>query len=209
MAEVVLIQPGIPGQRSKAPSLGSTENLGLGYLAAMALKGRHGTHIIDADGEGLSPEVVAGRALAPHPDIVCISPVAESMGAALEIAERVKRGAIRPFVIFGGHHASNCYREILEYEPQVDAVALGDAEHTFANLLAGWPSVASGPSFVTRENLKESGLRRHQEMDLDSVPWPRRPGLGTVAYGDEARMVTSRGCPYRCAFCTPRGCTTI
>ena len=202
MAEVVFIQPGIPGERSKAPSLGSTENLGLGYLAAITLRAGHAAHIVDADGEGLSPEVATARAIDVRADIVCIAPVAESMGAALEIAKRIKGSAKRPFVAFGGHHASNCYRDILENDPQVDAVALGDAERTFEDLLAGWPRVKPSSSFITRENLGDSGHRRHQEMDLDSVPWPHRPGLGTPAYGDEARMITSRGCPYRCAFCT-------
>lgn len=201
MANTVFIQPGIPGARSKAPSLGSTENLGLGYLAAIALRDGHGASIIDADGLGLSPEAAAARAVSAEPDIVCLSPVAESMGAALEIATLIKArtGAL---VAFGGHHASNCYSEILENEVAVDAVALGDAERTFARVLAGWPTVEPGPSFVTRDNLSSDKHRRCQETELDDLPWPHRPGLGTPAYGDEARLLTSRGCPYRCAFCT-------
>src|SRR5205085_575780 len=133
-----------------------------------------------------------------------ISPVAENTRAALSLAAEIKHGRPDTVVLLGGHHATNCRADILGNEPQIDAIILGDGERTFANLLSDFPRLDGNEHLATRENLG-SGNRPYQELDLDRLPWPYRPELGSQDYGDQARMVTTRGCPFRCAFCTTPG----
>ena len=110
----------------------------------------------------------------------------------LTLVEAVKRRNAAVYIILGGHHVSATATEILQDCRAVDAVCVGDGEdimqHLTRLLLAGKPSTNHLPRGV---------LRPERAWELGLLPVPSPPSSFSTA-----RILTSRGCPYNCSFCT-------
>lgn len=122
------------------------------------------------------------------------------------------------FVILGGAHPTAAPEMVLEDE-NVDAVVLGEGDNSIVPLLR---AVEAGDDFRSLDGV---GYRRagqvviqdkhEQILDLDALPFPARHLLpmekyfaagvrhGGYSLRDRATsLITSRGCQYRCNFCT-------
>lgn len=176
--------------------------LGLGYLAAYARKQLSGVEVfIEHDLDAL---------IAAKPDLVGITFVTANAWIAARQAAQVKEALGCP-VIAGGPHISTLPTVLY---PAFDLAVLGEGELTFVELLQLFQaekrfdpaSLAKIPGLLYRD---PSGalLRsapRPKIADLDSIPYPDRgemQGKWTHAV-DEVQMMTSRGCPYNCSFCS-------
>jgi anaerobic magnesium-protoporphyrin IX monomethyl ester cyclase len=175
--------------------------LGAGYLASYVKK-----HVDDCS---VSVSVGAADAsMAAGYDLVGISAVTDNFTVAAKIAADIRRLSRAP-IIFGGHHIS--------YLPQLlpraaDAGVLYEGEVTFLELVR---------SFIEHRHFTAAALReipgivfwdgealvrtppRELIQDMDSIPFPDRE---VIAYNQGRRMqhhiMTSRGCPYHCRFCS-------
>ncbi len=116
--------------------------------------------------------------------------------------------ATRP-VIMGGAHVNACPEQVLS-NPNVDFVLLGEGERTLPQLIsacAAGKSVDSicGVGYKTKGKLH---LPEHGDLidDLESLPLPARelidPARYTLGGKRLTMLVTSRGCPYHCTFCS-------
>ena len=145
------------------------------------------------------------RALDLEPDLVGISAVSPNFPDALDLAREIRDHLGVP-VILGGPHIT----ALPESLPETCAVGvLGEGEETMQDVvallqrkgrldpedLAGIPGLvhhaAGGPSVT---------LPRPPLKPLDRIPFPKRdwPGIERVPQWS----FTSRGCPYRCRFCS-------
>ncbi len=138
--------------------------------------------------------------------------------AAAEIARRLK--AIDPdmAVVAGGAHPT-FLSELCMKDAPIDFIIKGEAEESFPELLS---KLGNGKAYddidglvwrdngVVRENPKVSFIQ-----DLDTLPFPAHDLLPTEKYFELALpmaysfmsprtlpVVTSRGCPCRCTFCS-------
>jgi len=190
--------------------------LGLMYLHAyLAAKTTHSVTIIDAPAEGLSYPQLECRLREGDYDILGITGHTHNLVDML-LASRLARKidpAIR--VVWGGPHANAFPRECLTF-PEVDLAVYGEGEETFAALLA---ALESGRDL----NDQEGVVYRHQGQvvvnpprplihDLDALPFPDRKSLDHRHYfyllnreQQATSILTSRGCPYRCTFCSTPG----
>jgi radical SAM superfamily enzyme YgiQ (UPF0313 family) len=134
---------------------------------------------------------------------------------ALKVARLVKKTNPGSHVVFGGTHPTIYPREIAG-QPEVDSIVVGEGEHTFSELL---DAVDGGRSLSGIEGV---GFRRNGDVvinpprefiqDLDSLPFPDRELLPWQKYynllgrGKEymTSLLTSRGCPFNCTFCTKK-----
>jgi len=134
---------------------------------------------------------------------------------ATEFLKQVKAIAPEVFTVFGGVHASMLPLETVAHGA-VDYVVVGDGEEVFPRLLA---SLASGrtpgpdqPSVVSKADFRApattaSAIEYARVDDLGSLPeppWERFDMSRYVSrspYGRMLSVLTSRGCPHRCAFC--------
>ncbi|MDZ7266794.1 MAG: B12-binding domain-containing radical SAM protein [candidate division KSB1 bacterium] len=124
------------------------------------------------------------------------------------LAKEVDRS--RP-VILGGAHVNACPAQVLA-DPNVDFILLGEGERTLPALvcalledrLANLAGVR-GIGYKVNGNLR---LPEHGDLieDLDSLPLPARELIeaGHYCLGRKrlTMLITSRGCPYHCTFCS-------
>lgn len=122
------------------------------------------------------------RRLLEKTDVLCLYTMTSLAPRAYELADLFhERGHAR--VVIGGMHASALPEEALAH---ADQVMVGEGEGAIIDVVEG--------------RLTDPVVRCEPVCDLDSLPWPDYSILKSPCTC--ANIMTSRGCPYRCAFCT-------
>src|SRR4030042_1171129 len=179
--------------------------LGLLYVAAYAEKMGHPVAVRDLAVQRGKEDINFRKY-----DMVGISTDTTRHRQALQLAKKAKANGCT--VVMGGHHPGYVDEEILSPR-KVDLIVHGEGEITFSELAAalekknGPFDSIQGISFLSKGQLVRTPPRPFIEK-LDSLPLParhlihmdeyRRTKLGSR---DITPLVTSRGCPYQCAFC--------
>jgi anaerobic magnesium-protoporphyrin IX monomethyl ester cyclase len=223
---VVLVLPGSGFRNSSPTSLAGGEHLGLGSIAAYLRQFGHEVHILNFQVEDslfrspCTADEVTERILAFDPEIVGMSITGLTISQALEVSAQIKAKRPPLHVCWGSHQAASCAAEILENEKVVDTIVAGDGEIPMQKLLEaleeGKP-LSTVPGLWYREfSVAENslpGTRLMQiklsssppEPDIDTFPFPARDTLEDLLRRNvkisDARIYTSRGCPFRCTFC--------
>lgn len=195
--------------------------LGLGYLAAVLREGGHDVFIYDAAIEDVEVDYYLdlGESQNKPYDLIGITATTPLISDAWEMARLCKKRGM--YVVLGGPHLTIMPTESLEaphYE-YVDYVFKGEAEYSFLDLVntleAGRkPDVYPGIHFRHGEEIVSSP-ESPMIPDLDKLPFPahdlfkidRYTNLQPLTDGldPHARsftILTSRGCPYKCTFCS-------
>ncbi|MEM1977003.1 MAG: radical SAM protein [Nitrososphaerota archaeon] len=184
--------------------------LGLAYLAAVAEEQGWKVRIIDGLTEGLSMQDIAGIIRSLQPEVAGITATTPAIYDAYEIARMVKEHSPNSLVLLGGPHATFMAHEVLEECPYIDVVVRGEAEETLKEILerierGGDLSEVAGITYRAGDRIKENPPRGLID-DLDSLPIPAYNLLPMGKYVVDrvryAAIVTSRGCPYGCIFCS-------
>jgi radical SAM superfamily enzyme YgiQ (UPF0313 family) len=142
--------------------------------------------------------------LAYSPDLAGVSAVSPDYNRAVKACDEIKRGC-GAAVVLGGVHITGVPGSL---PPSCVAGVLGEGEETFAELVklhlgrrtpgpSDYAEIA-GLVFRDEEDLVQSA-RRGLISPLESLPFPSRDWEGIEPYVHWS--LTSRGCPYRCAFC--------
>lgn len=192
--------------------------IGLGYVAASALRAGHEVHLLDQALPGIRTEARLVRAAVDlHPQVLGISTITATHPRGLRIAAMVK-AATGCTVVLGGVHATHCWEESLR-EPQIDLVVRGEGEFAFTEILGAIeqgtpPEAVAGVAHRDRTGRPVAGATRERNTNLDALPWPTRPdaldtyrfdgltaGRGPLARVDE--VSGSRDCSHGCRFCVP------
>jgi anaerobic magnesium-protoporphyrin IX monomethyl ester cyclase len=130
------------------------------------------------------------------PDVVGISSVTQNFNVATEYARMAKSAAAK--VLIGGVHISLMPQSMTN---NMDIGVIGEGEETIVDVFKN--------NFENLENIKgiaywkggDVKLTPPRELieNLDTIPYPARDLLDIE---DHTLMFTSRGCPYRCIFCS-------
>jgi len=171
---------------------------------------------------GLRNEELANRIRRWSPDVVGINiPFSGWSKGAFEVASIVKSIDNGIITVLDGQHPSARPEECIAHS-NIDFVVIGEGEHTIFELvntleerntqnlkkIKGIAFTKNGKNVITPP--------RPAIQDLDSLPFPARHLLPMDKYfiavkenpirGEIckpwATMITSRGCPYNCVFCT-------
>jgi len=171
--------------------------LALGYLASN-LRAR----LTDVDVRFFLTAEDAARF---QPDLVGISSVTQNIPIAVALARALKSRIEAP-VVLGGIHVSLAPQRL---PAPFDLAVLGEGEQTLVDLVR-WrrgeiDDLRTIPGLLLREgdHLVQTPPRE-PVFDLDEIPFPDVELLGRnweVDYHDRMLMYSSRGCPYKCAYC--------
>ena len=143
-----------------------------------------------------------------EPDIVGITVMTAAYGAAMNVAEIVKKHDPNISVIVGGPHPSLLPQETLR-ERCIDVVVREEGEHTMLEVVKcleeeGRLKKILGISYKEKGKIYHNPPRPLIE-DLDSLSFPARDLIYEKAAYDPNSfgfIFTSRGCPYNCIFCS-------
>lgn len=133
-------------------------------------------------------------------DLVALSFMTSMAPEAYRIAKEFRARGVK--VIMGGHHASALPQEALGH---ADAVCLGEGDLTWPQILKDFEA-DSLKKFYVGGPLAIEGMPTEntyyvpQRADMRAVPRPRREVLKSKYFFNT--LVTTRGCPFNCAFCT-------
>jgi radical SAM superfamily enzyme YgiQ (UPF0313 family) len=148
------------------------------------------------------------------PDIVGITISSPMAPVAFETAAVAKNATHVPVVI-GGPHASALPEECLQNH-SIDFVVMGEGETTIIQLIKhisiGSPELSAIKGIAYRKNGKVI-INESAELiaDLNQLPMPARHLFPVnkyrthLPYGRKTpymTMITSRGCPYHCYYCS-------
>ncbi len=145
-----------------------------------------------------------------QPDVIGITFMSTKLGAVQNLVNIAKELFPQVPVVLGGAHPSVLYEASLQQIP-ADFVVMGEGEETFAELLqflqAGKTdySLIRGLAFRGSNGKVMTTSPRPLITDLNSLPFPDRESLHRVdSYrpDDMSMIMTSRGCPYNCTFCS-------
>jgi magnesium-protoporphyrin IX monomethyl ester (oxidative) cyclase len=228
--KLTLINPPLAYSKSQV-SAGVVPSLGIAYLAAVALREGHKVNVIDAVGEapesvhsyrtgfeirGLGFDEIAKR-IPKDTDLIGISNLFTfAFPVVSDMAKTLKKLDI-PIAV-GGAHPSATPVETLQPD-YIDYVIISEGEQTLLDLLdvlAGKKKEKDLDGFAWKEKGQiKVNPKTKFIMDLDSLPFPARHLLPMESYfkAKEAHgpteerwtpLISSRGCPFECTFCTPR-----
>lgn len=145
-----------------------------------------------------------------NPVVVGISVLTPKIPSAYKLARIFKRLNPDIRVVFGNHHPTIRPDEVLSNE-DVDFVVRGEGEETFRDLLdkLDQPTLHNTiPGLSFRQNGKIiHNPDRELMVFFDRLPLPAREKLwniSTYTTGQLGMVMTSRGCPYNCAFCASK-----
>jgi radical SAM superfamily enzyme YgiQ (UPF0313 family) len=193
--------------------------MGMLILAAVARTRGYRVHLVDAKRAGASVEDATREILALAPDYLGLSATTISVNNAARIAHRVKAAAPGVVTIVGGPHVSAIPERTMEAFPAFDYGVVGEGEVSLFELLdrleARQP-VDAVAGLVYRQWREGGRVQANPRApyidDLDALPMPAwdllpdfphrfRPSILSHPQTPVASLITSRGCPFSCAFC--------
>lgn len=146
------------------------------------------------------------------PEMVAVTALTPEVYAAQNILQQVKSFSLEIFTVVGGHHATLLPQDF--FIPQVDAIAIGEAELMFRELaqaVADRRGINGVPDIVwqDRNGMFVRNKLSGNHVDMGDLPIACRDL--TESYRNEyyflfdrpdTSVATSRGCPFRCKFCS-------
>jgi anaerobic magnesium-protoporphyrin IX monomethyl ester cyclase len=174
-----------------------------GYAAACIRQAGHEATIFDAPRLGWRFERTQNEILNAMPDLLCIHAVYfwEHTAALFDFITQLCRDGFNGHLNLFGFFPTLAYPVILNSNPNVDSIAVGECEWTLMKLAkclaAGrdWRMVAG---LAHRRSDGTSALaQRPPEPEPDRFPFPLRP----VIDGETVSVLASRGCYNHCRFC--------
>lgn len=219
MIDCVLVKPPRVEYTSKFSKLsyylyGFHPPLGLLYIASILEKEGISVRVIDSDIENYCLEDCLEYVKQVSPSIVGVTAMSTFVQTSAELLHRVKHYDKDIYCVMGGPHPTVLPEETLIKYPSVDVVVRGEGEFTTLELCKALLddndlSDIKGISYRENDEILHTP-NRPAIKDLDVLPFPARHLLpidkykiDTVhgEYGITTSISTSRGCPYRCAFC--------
>jgi radical SAM superfamily enzyme YgiQ (UPF0313 family) len=172
--------------------------LGIGYLASYLEKNLQDTVLVDL---AETKEDITNF----KPDILGISSTTQAMNEAILLAKDIKKTLNIP-ILLGGYHVTALPDQLPDC---FDVGIIGEGEITLLELIQDF--IKNNYQLV-KENLNTIAGLCYKEKNqliktnprslidnLDTLPYPRRV-LPERRY--DVYVFTSRGCPYRCIYCS-------
>lgn len=176
---------------------------------------------------GMPLDELARRVSLVDPDIIGITfPFSTQYDICLETVKIIKQALPHVLIIVGGPHVTVAADELMKASSQIDVCVIGEGERTLCELVDSYNRKNKTFTFLDkiegivykdangdlqhtklRENiinLDELGYPAYDLVDMkkylrNEYSYSRLPGLENI---NRINMITSRGCPHNCSFCS-------
>lgn len=178
-------------------------NAGLAYLAGALRHAGHEVRVCDLNNDSNARQERIEQAIAWRPALAGLSIKTRTLVAAGEIAAQLKRAGIP--VVGGGPEVTLEKASFLEQNAEYDYAIMGEAELSLVAFCNPFPEVdCEGiPGLCYRRDGKVRCNPPAYPKKLDELPPPDFSVFDTRGLiADRYPLVTSRGCPYDCIYCS-------
>lgn len=151
----------------------------------------------------------ADKIIAQQPEVVSFSCYIWNITKTLEICKYIREHS-DAIVVLGGPEVSYRAKSVLENYSYIDYILSGEGEESYPRLL---------DTIYFKENLSQiSGLTFRVNDEIITIAETECTGTPPSPYTEEfyenlsgriSYIETSRGCPYRCAFCLSGRCSDL
>jgi anaerobic magnesium-protoporphyrin IX monomethyl ester cyclase len=193
-----------------------TQPMGIMYLGSVLKKFGHEPKIHDCAADYKNLQILQDTLRNWEPDFIGISIIITELENTKRIMELIRETLGCVPVIFGGPWpTANPEKAIMELG--ADFVVLGEGEQVFPSLIdainAGCTTESiSGTASMVHDRIKINEGSYLNENELNALPFPawellnhklyaKNPSFATVGCRPYMTIVTSRGCPFKCAYC--------
>ncbi|MFH1455568.1 MAG: radical SAM protein [archaeon] len=191
-----------------------TPPIGLGYMIAVLEKNNHQCFLIDAIKDQLTIEQTVEKIKATKADLVAINIMTAYYYNVQKVIELLKKDNIK--VVIGGAHVSALPIYSLK-ETKADYGVNGEGEYAMlelVNKLENNEDVSKIKNLIYWDEKEvKQNPRRPLIKYLDELPMPAWDKMNPQCYPKApqgtvykefpvAQVLTSRGCPYQCSYCS-------
>ena len=215
--KVLLINP--PVRQRQLPS---DIPIGLANIAAITKKEGHDIAFLDLNANRVPLQVAANEIMIDDYDIIGIGGLSsqyKEIKTILPVCRQIHPDAL---IVAGGGFVTYMPDKMLQLRPEIDIIAIGEAEETWKYILKEAPdgdfAKVKGIAYRSKNGKIIYTEPRPLISDIDTIPYPAYELLDLDKYGKnyvyadtggtnmrKTNIVTERGCPRQCTFCTHNG----
>jgi anaerobic magnesium-protoporphyrin IX monomethyl ester cyclase len=184
--------------------------LGLAQLAAVLEEENIPVNLVDCNASRLTWDDLEDFIAKEKPDIVGATAITPWFYEAVEVARITKSVNPNSVNVLGGPHVTFTVEETLREYPEVDIIVRGEGDYTLPDLvrcLKAKKDLSQVKGIAFRDNGRIAITETPPLVDVNKLPLPAYHLLPMNQYyftvfGNFTTIITSRGCPYRCTFCS-------
>ncbi len=181
-------------------------NLGLAYLSSSLKLAGHQVRVLDLNNKFRTPEQIVDAIGEHAPDYVGFSVKSATFANAVDLHARLAERYPDITFIYGGPHITLSKTNILDEAPPAFFIR-GDAEFTLPEFIRrhaeGETDFSEIDGIIYRNTVGEDVVVDIQfHSQIDDLPLPDFTTFDTFPSFKTYPLLTSRGCPYKCTYCS-------
>lgn len=178
---------------------------GVGYVAGAIMQVGHKLTFFDTFFTRI--ETVVDKVVSGNYDLLMVSTMTMLFPESVRLTRLIKKRVNIP-ILLGGIHPTIVGGQILEENPEIDYLCIGEGESMVVEFLEhfGRPSMFSVSNLAFRRDdgaIQVNPIRPAEDLSkLPPFPWHLFPNQAVVQ-GEQGFLYVnaSRGCPFNCSYC--------
>jgi len=189
-------------------------SLGIAYISSYLESQGIDCKIFDANYDSWTDDQLLDAVVKYNPDVIGLSSMTHEISKTHNVATKLRASLANVPTVIGGCHLTALPKETLKEFPSFTYGIYGEGEKTMLDLVqclqngtSDKLSQINGLVYRDSQEVRVNPPRdRLNSSELDSLPYPAfkqyyKDKKALAGKNDYYVMMTSRGCPYNCAFC--------